>query len=319
MQVFRLFLSSVALLMCMWALLFALTSCTTNIDYGLGSPSPEVDIWIDSFVQVGSYEEIDIIWVIDRSCSMADNDAELLVGVEAMMNSLPADINWRLQMITTGLFGQPSVFPLTQGSDSADALFMLSNLPSDYHEAGFQALYDYIQHDAYAHTWMRRSAALLVVFVSDEDEQSSMSVSDFNMWYDVQRTNTYMSSIVNVDIAESACIYPSKNNVGHRYIDSTNYFNGNIIDICSSDWSAGVAEATSKVEPIESLELTHEPDIDSIVVFIDGLPNLDWHYDETTNTLYFDVTPLESAFVEVGYAVTEYILDESSDTAAPLP
>ena len=222
-------------------------------------------------------------------------------------------------MITTGLYGQPSVFPLTQGSDSADALFMLSNLPSDHHEAGFQSLHDYIQYNSYAHTWMRRPAALLVVFVSDEDEQSSILALDFNTWYGAQRTNTYMASVVNVDTADSVCVNPNKHNIGHRYIDSTNHFNGNVIDICSSDWTAGVAEATSKVEPIESLELTHEPDIDSIVVFIDGLPNLDWHYDELTNTLHFDTTPLESAFVEVGYVITEYILDESMDTAEPLP
>ena len=319
MRAFKLLVSYIALLICMWALIFSLTSCTTNIDYGLGPPQVEVDIWIDSFVQVGSYEEIDIIWVIDRSCSMADNDAEVVSGVEAMMNSLPPDINWRLQMITTGLFGQPSVFPLTQGSTSKDALFMLSNLPSDYHEAGFQSLYDYIQHDAYALTWMRRSAALLVVFVSDEDEQSAMSISDFNIWYGSQRSNTYMSSIVNVDAAESACIYPNNNNVGHRYIDSTNHFNGNIIDICSPDWSAGVADATSKVEPIESLALTHEPDVDSIVVFIDGAPSLDWYYDEFTNTLYFDITPLEGALVEVGYAVTGYLAEDPVDTGIVQP
>ena len=297
------------------------TSCSTNIDYTVSvpqEPPPEVDIWIDSFVQVGAYESIDIIWVIDGSGSMSDNDTELLLGIEAMMNNLPLDINWRLKMITAGdsvYITQSTAFPLTQGSTYKDALNMYSQLPNDGGESGFSALQNYVLNDSYAQTWLRREAALLVVFVSDEEEQSSMMVSDFNTWFSALRNSVYVASIVNVDPVDSVCTYaPYGANIGYRYMESTTYFNGNIIDICSADWSSGVAEATSKIEPYESYKLTHSPQEDTLVVFEDGLPFHGWYYDAPENTVHFDIIPGEGMWMEIGYSIEEYIVDKPEDT-----
>ncbi len=298
-------------------LFLALVSCTTNIDYTFDiSDEPgelETDIWVDSFTQVGSYENIDILWVIDRSCSMNDNDPELLSGVESMMNLLSSDINWRLKIITAGdrAVVQSDSFPLTRGATYSDALDMLNTLPNDGGEEGFAALYDYVMHDPYAQTWLRHNAALLVVFVSDEEEQSKMLVSDFTSWYRDLRASVYISSIVNVDGAESACAYPpASSNVGYKYIEATDYFNGNVIDICSTDWSSGVAEATSRVEPYESYVLTHIPYEDTIVVFQDGIPYIEWYYSALDNTVYFNETPAEGHLMEIGYSIEEYLLSD---------
>lgn len=300
-------------------LLSSLLSCTTNIDYTLETPDPmedlETDIWIDSFVQVGSYENIDIIWVIDRSCSMNNNDTELLLGIESMMSLLSSDVNWRLKMITAGDWGIPqsNSFPLTQGATYSDALSMLNSLPDDGGEAGFGALYDYVTHDSYAQTWLRRDAAMLVVFVSDEEEQSHMTVDEFTSWYGNLRSSVYVSSIVNVDTAISVCS-ATQANIGYRYMEATNYFKGNVIDICSSDWSSGVAEATSRIDPYESYTLSHVPHEDTIVVFENGIPFSGWYYEPLDNTVYFDETPPEGVLMEVGYAIKEY--SESSTIPA---
>ncbi len=294
------------------------SSCTT-IDYGLGEPRHPINIWVDSFTQAGAYEAIDILWVIDRSCSMNDNDTEVIAGVEAMMNSLSPDVNWRLQMITTGLQAQPNTFPLTQGSTSKDALYMLAGLPSDHLEQGFTAVQDYIEYDAYAQTWLRPYAALLVVFVSDEEEQSKMSAADFTAWYKYQRGSVYLSSIVNVETADSVCLSLAQANVGYKYMEAANHFNGNIIDICSTDWSAGVEEATQRLEPVDQWALTHVPALETLVVFIDGLPDYGWEYDEETNKVYFDTAPPEAALVEISYAVHEYSAPQNllTDTGIP--
>jgi hypothetical protein len=57
------------------------------------------DIWVDSFIQPESTEGVDILWVIDRSCSMRDNEPLLFDGIDAMINSLPST-GWRLNMIS---------------------------------------------------------------------------------------------------------------------------------------------------------------------------------------------------------------------------
>ena len=53
--------------------------------------------------------------------------------------------------------------------------------------------------NGYASTWMRSDAALLIVFVSDEEEQSYSNfpnASDFVNWISSQRDYVFISSIV---------------------------------------------------------------------------------------------------------------------------
>ena len=302
-----------------------MTSCSTNIDYvvhGYGDSDepetiieyvevevePDAEIWIDSFTQVGAFDEIDILWVIDKSCSMNAHTASLLDGVEAMMNNLPIDVNWRLKMITAGGYiTQTTTFPLTRGDTIQDAVDMLNALPSDGYERGFDAVKEYIQNDAYAQTWLRHDASLLVLFVSDEEEQSTMTVNDFIVWYENLRKGSYMASIVNVETADSICTNPPYSSmIGTRYMEATDYFAGNIIDICEEDWGTAVEEATNQIEPYEEYMLTHIPYKDTVVVFADGSIYSDWHFDEASNKVYFDILPDEGVHVEIGYEVKEY-------------
>jgi len=273
---------------------------------------PEADIWIDSFTQVEAYEAIDIVWVIDGSCSMMAHQTRLLAGIEHMMNNLPPDVNWRLKMITAGdgtRITQPTTFPLTRGDDIDDAMAMYNALPNDGQEKGFDAIKNYVQTDAYARSWMRDDAALLTVFVSDEREQSTQTVADFVSWYGWLRPSVYLSFIGNVETEDSVCSYQTNfSTIGRKYMDAVNSFSGTIIDICETDWSAGVDDATQNIEPIEEWELTHVPYVDTIVVFEDNAPMdpADWTYDAVGNVIEFSETPAENALVEIGYAIKYY-------------
>jgi len=308
-------------------LAITLSSCYNGIDYVVVGGStetetetiykyivtePEVDIWIDSFTQVGAYENIDILWVIDRSGSMDRHRLTLLDGIEHMMNSLPTDINWRLKMITAGdgtRITQPTTFPLTRGDTVADAHDMYEKLPPDPIEEGFSAVQNYIMKDAYALTWMRPDAALLVVFVSDEPEQSGIPVSSFVGWYGTLRPEVYLSFIGNVEPEDSVCAWkPNAGMIGKRYMEAVDHFGGTIVDICETDWSPGVDDATQSVIPVDEWELTHLPYEDTIVVFEDGqkMDPLLWIYDPTTNIIEFVNRPPEGALVEIGYGIKYY-------------
>ena len=143
----------------------------------------------------------------------------------------------------------------------------------DKRQAGFDALYAYIMENDYSLTWMRHVAALLVVFVSDEQEQSNVyfsQVNQFLSWVTSYRNNVYLASIVNLPQADTLCPHQATWD-GTRYIDATNYLGGQIIDICSEDWTAGVQDASTQIEPYEYWELTHVPlDENFIFVFVDG-------------------------------------------------
>ena len=281
------------------------------IDTGVGVPQEDKDeeVWVDSFVQEKSFEKIDVLWVIDRSCSMLPHDVRLTSGVEAMMNAMPSDVNWRLKMITAGSVAQSTMFPLTRGDTAVDAINMLRDLPNDGGESGFDAIYDYITSDPYGATWLRPDAALLTVFVSDEEEQSAFTSSSFLSWYSLTRPANFLSFIGNVNDADSVCPYTVHSQMlGQKYMDAVNTLGGVIVDICEPDWSPGVSEATDKIVPLDLVSLTHIPHESSIRVFIDGslLAGTEWTYDSSLNEVVLSEIPDGGSFVEVAYTIKYY-------------
>ncbi len=259
------------------------------------------EIWVDSFIQPTSMEGVDILWVIDTSGSMHDDEPRLLAGIDAMMNSLPAQ-GWRLNMISNS---PPHVhtdaqFPLVPGDTLADAQAMFYNMKGGVYEMGFDALEAYLYHNPYANQWMRDEAALLVVFVSDEEDQSNQSVAEFVNYYTGLRDHVFLASIVHLDPAESLCNM-SAYNTGYNSIDATQQLGGVVVDICSEDWAPGVQDASAQVEPYEELKLTHRPIKNEIYVFINGVPNYDWYYVRSDNTVYFDIIPESNDLVEIAY------------------
>ena len=274
-------------------------------------PVNEGIIWVDSFTQHMSIDGIDILWVVDRSGSMNRYNADLLAGVEAMLLALPVS-DWRLVMISADprKAVDSNEFPLVPGDDIDDAAAMLATLTSAPYEEGFNAVYQYINHNPYSSTWMRPDAGLLVVFVSDEEEQSRVEYpypSDFISWYGSLRMGSvFMASIVNQESSTSMCsLPPSMIDVGERYMEATEMLGGIVVDICDTDWSPGVTDATHSIEPVEKIELTHKAEVDSIRVFINGALNHDWFYVESENTVYFTVIPTAGQLVEVGYRYIE--------------
>ena len=279
----------------------------------------DAEVWVDSFTQPRSVDGVDILWVIDTSGSMNTYDEALLSGIEAMLNALPPS-GWRLAMISNDpdKAAVEAQFPLVPGDDIADAEAMYAAMGRGHREEGFDAAYEYITNNPYSSTWMRPDAALLVVFVSDEEDQSDDHfplVSDFTTWYGMQRGgSSYVSSIVNVEQVDSVCASPpSVINIGHRYMEATNYFSGIIVDICSDDWSPGVTDASVQIEPHEEWPLTHIPVAPTIRVFIDGQLNWDWTYDPSINSVVFTVIPGGGEHVDIGYVIDE-TPDDTGDT-----
>ena len=316
------------LLLLITAVAVGLTACTGGIDYvvhGQGEGETvyvtgtiveevEVPVYIefevpgDSDTQTASVDGVDILWVIDTSGSMYRYDAQLMAGIEAMINALP-ESGWRLAMMSNdpNSAATEAQFPLVPGDDIADALDMYALMGRGGREEGFDAAYEYLVNNSYATTWLRPDAALLVVFVSDEEEQSDqhmINVADWTTWFGNQRGGSaFMSSVVNVEQADSVCdSLPNPIDIGDRYMEATNYFGGVIVDICDDDWAPGVTDAANNVEPFELIELTYVPvQEDTMRVFINGALNWDWYYDSSDNAVHFTVIPAAHEHVDVAY------------------
>ena len=238
------------------------------------------------------------------------------------MLALPAT-GWRLGISTTAWQNSASIqeFPLIPGATVQDAWDAYNAIGNYGLEAGFDSLYSYMIDNTYNPTWLRPDAGLLVVFVSDEEEQSNhhfnnsaLGLQDFINWYAGQRSSVFMASIVNLPPAQSLCNQSHHGTyIGQRYIDATNYFGGTVVDICSTDWAPGVQAAAIQVQPYEEWELTHPPLPDTIIVFVDFVEFTDWTYDSSTNSVQFDVLPPEGSLVEIGYVIDTFLPNAGDD------
>lgn len=278
-------------------------------------PGEGGEVWIDSFEQPYSFNGVDILWVIDRSGSMNDNDPELLAGIEAMMNALPP-AGWRLNMTSASppQARNDALFPLVPGDDIIDALNLWNNVALGHWEQGFEATQAYIDDNPYAASWMRDDAALLVVFVSDEEEQSpNVNVAQFIQWYASLRPSVFLGSVVH--IPNSSLCNPGLLNMGDKYIEATDHFGGVVIDICSDDWSTGVQDASAQVEPHQEWPLTYLPLEDTIIVFVGFAEFTDWTYNSSTNSVEFDIIPPEGSLVEIGYVIDQLLGDDDDSSA----
>ena len=181
------------------------------IDTGFDDPGL---IWVDSFTQPNTVDGIDILWVIDTSGSMHRFDAQLMAGIGTMLGALPLT-SWRLVMMSNDPSKAvlESQFPLVPGDDVLDAEAMYATMSRGGREEGFDSVYEYMITNPYSSTWMRPDAGLLVVFVSDEEEQSDdhfTDVSDFISWYrSLRGGSVFVASIVNHDMSESLCDFCS--------------------------------------------------------------------------------------------------------------
>ena len=263
-------------------------------------------IWVDSFEQPSASSGVDIIWVIDPSGSMNSHRTRLLAGIADMMAAMPS-VSWRLAIISAD--SNHSInntdFPLLPGDSAADAQAMYSSAVTGAREEGFNAVTEYM-NGSFAQSWMREDASLLVLFVSDEEEQSTAnypSVTSFTDWLDEQRTSVYVASIVNHDPSVSTC-NSNPTYVGYRYMDAANYYSGQVLDICSEDWSGGVLDAANGAVPYNSYPLSHRPlYTDNIVVFVDGVVYHEayWDYNATHNRIDFILEPPGGSLVEIAY------------------
>jgi len=264
-------------------------------------------IWVDSFTQPNSMNGIDILWVIDRSGSMHDEAPQILTGIETMIAALPAS-DWRLVMIniSSNVSAISQVFPLIPGDGLTEAWNMYNGLGNSFKEEGFNAVFSYMADNSYSQTWMREDASLLIVFVSDEDEQSTNrypTTTTFINWISMQRSDYHITSIVHYEVPLSQC----NNNttaVGDRYLEAVDLTGGTKIDICTDDWTAGITEALNQVEPYEYYDLSKRVKYPQYLqVFYDGRPAHpdEWRYDAANNRVYFGPLPDGGVLVEIAY------------------
>lgn len=295
-------------------LLFALLlvlSCSSDVSIiqKVEEVLPPGTVVVDSYIQPEKPEKIDVLVILDTSCSMDDNYEQVSKGVEILRGDIEVlTDDYQIGFINSSLAIRSSgtyyVGPFDKTSTMIDILLAPWQLSSDYVEEAFRALYDFRNFAIEAEEFFRPDADKLFIFISDEDEQSTIPADIFNQWLDAEFAHV-RHDIVTINVLESStCEYYYE--IGQKYIDLSTLYGKMAIDICS-DWDVWIAESSFLVNSQNYIPLSQYPDETTIVVYVDHVlaPLEDWYYLPKTNTVYLEFEPNTGSLIEVGY-LTNY-------------
>ncbi len=261
----------------------------------------------DAFYQAGT-DMVDILWVIDNSNSMANEQLKVAQGFNQFINAMgfaSQEVDFHLAVTTTDmdeenpdrgmLVGDP---PYLTRDDDYLPLFMERvqvGVDGSDKERGLQAAdHALTDPDALEHAdgFLREEAVLALIFVSDENDCSDENwLTDdmegglcYNINDKLVSTAEYIrryqgakgiggrvvaSTIVGPDVSEGCdASWPGK-----RYMTIGTELDGINGNICDAEFGEIIGDIGDRIgAPQRSFYLTHRPVEDSLVVYIDDEP-----------------------------------------------
>ena len=284
----------------------------------------------DSFVQplAGSS---DIIFAVDRSCSMYDDIALMNQNFEAFVNTLQgmnSDYHVAAVVGDNGCVygGDKFIDNSFSGGDAETTIATMidcfsssncnMNVPyATYTEAAFSLFESFLSESVDIngapdpggcnYGVVRQNAKLNLVGVSDEPEQSVNTYAYYVSLFQGLKTNP--DDVVFHAIGGD---YPSGCGGNDAYTgmyEASVATGGLFLSICATDWATQLeALAEGSAQDLTSFALTQQPVPSTIEVDLNGLPTtVGWSYNPTDNAIDFDpdYVPEGGDTIEVSYAV----------------
>ena len=284
----------------------------------------------DSFVQplAGSS---DIIFAVDRSCSMYDDIALMNQNFEAFVNTLQgmnSDYHVAAVVGDSGCVhgGDPFIDNTFSGGDAETTIATMidcfsssncnMNVPyAAYTEAAFSLFEAFLSESVDIngapdpggcnYGVVRQNAKLNLVGVSDEPEQSVNTYGYYVSLFQGLKTNP--DDVVFHAIGGD---YPSGCGGNDAYTgmyEASVATGGLFLSICATDWATQLeALAEGSAQDLTSFALTQQPVPSTIEVFLNGQSTtVGWSYNPTDNAIDFDpdYVPEGGDTIEVRYAV----------------
>ncbi len=250
---------------------------------------------------------VDIIFAVDRSCSMDDDAASLASNFLSFISTIETvTAGWRIGVVTgdNGCFNSGWIESTTPNYQTLFTQAVQSNNWNRYTESLLTLARNAIQAAVSGCNagFLRPGAITHVIMVTDEPEQSVESWSSL-----VSQMQGYYADPAMLKLSAVAGDYPTgcgTAEAGTGYYEAVSATGGVFLSICSN-WSTNVdVLADISIEGLVEFELSATPDPSSITVFVDGVQWLiDWHYDATLNQIVFDTELSEGAAIEVNYGV----------------
>lgn len=306
-----------------------------NVDdvFGVSNARPPANpIQTDKVVQVQT-PEVDVLYVIDNSCSMAEEQLQLTQNFPEFMGYFyGSGLDYHIGVVSTDMQStahkgklreQAGIKFIDDSTDNAEAVFTLMasmGTGGSGIEKGRDAAYTAIEirKETQNAGFVRDEAAMHIIVISDEEDSSTnnpISRAEFIEYLNALREIPEMvtfSSIVNPKDFQSQPLQDEK--AGKHYIAVTEAVGGIEWDIKTRDWGEvldqlGIQATGLKREyflthlPVEGTVNVWVEDQGLTLPFDEGLQEDggDYAYDRTRNSITFHTFipgPLAEVFVE---------------------
>lgn len=271
----------------------------------------------DTFMQAAA--AVDILFVVDDSCSMGDEQAALSTNFASFISAATQGVgDWHLGVTTTDLYGQqgrlygtPSVLtPATPNVASAFAANVSVGIAGSGFEQPFACMAAAFSADnlaRYNTGFVRSNAALAVVIVTDAVEQSPNTTDAYIAQLRALKGN--VPELVTVSVvgpftpSGNGCSVEGVDN--GRYLDITTQTGGARADICTGNWSTALQSISSAVFGSRrsfSLSGTARAQADTTVTVGGTAVTSGWHLDVASNSVVFDSPPAAGQAIVISYA-----------------
>jgi hypothetical protein len=272
----------------------------------------------DYFYQAQN-NEVDVLWVVDNSCSMAEEQQTLASGFQTFIAAMEeTGTDFHIGVTTTDidheyageLLGDPPYLTPEDDYHQAFAARAMVGITGSDKEKGLQAAVyaTSASLDDVNQGFLRESAELMVIMVTDEEDCSDHGALDgepakecyrqperlgpVEEFVDVIKTRKASPDMLQVNgiIGNTGCdiAWP-----GYRYVEAAKQTAGVIGSICDEDWSHLLSSLGDNASGLRhKFVLSHAAAAGTLEIYVDDeqvneSPVSGWTYDIETWTVSF--------------------------------
>ena len=282
---------------------------------------------VNSYVQSSRTSGVDILWVVDDSASMFEEQEQLASYTSHFTDYLTrVPVDFQLGVVTTDMaVDSPGKLindvVLTSESVNIAARFaeLLVLEEGARDEYGFEATLAALNPNGINSTVLNPSADLEVIVFSDEDDQSNMSVEEFVSGLRGYRpnSNVVVNAIVG-DPPEGCASIVGAADPGFRYQEAQEMTSGLRESICSLSYDTLLERIALKVLGLSNtFALYDPPDLDTMQVLVNGAQihrreRHGWQYDAGLNAVVFDGFAVPPPGADISFRYDLWIGSEES-------
>lgn len=273
----------------------------------------------ESFQQAQSQtKKLDIVWIIDSSGSMADEQDALGANFNTFIQDfITKDVDFKMGITTTdvrngykGVMVADSDTKLTSAKAKEDEAQFLNDFKrmvrvgtgGSGYEKGLEASEGFM--DRNAASFLRPDAYLAVVILSDEEDQSPKTVEAYTNYLKSFKAEAGLVKVYSIVDATNSNCCSSGITTGHaRYESASEKTSGIMYDIREDFGRSLSAMGDHLINLLDSFALASAPVAGSLRVFVNNVETTDYAYDATSQSIKFDSNhlPPVGAQIKVQY------------------